>query len=466
MARLGVRYARRRLAEAARTAAGRYSGIGEAEAALKYQAGQERLRLTGLMRLIPADDMPVWVEDSIPVLPPVDKRGLYPAVAAREYVRRLAEGIAAPAPRGAGAGVTASARRDIPALRRVPLKECRGFLDTGRLAPEVRRLLSRVAGEDVERGAPCWLQWALGWSNGKRTLRNISDQLVYEGCGVPPSRLVRVFDLLVREGLVRWRVRLTASDLDRALRRVGVRPGMLMMTHSSLSAFGYVQGGALTVIERLQAAVGARGTLAMPTHTVSTYGQPAYDAKRSPSTVGTITNVFRSLDGVRRSPHPTHSVAVRGPLADELTAGHTGDLAPLAREGFWGRFVEHDGWVLMMAPLRKNTLMHAAELWSGLNIPGMIKAGRPGRRGARLIPAGPWHSNWFDLAHERMKSRGLIASAPLGEGTLYLMRGRDVVEAGLAILRDDPLQVTKKNCHCKWCESVHRLNGTGLVKPG
>jgi hypothetical protein len=65
-----------------------------------------------------------------------------------------------------------------------------------------------------------------------------------------------------------------------------------------------------------------------------------------------------------------------------------------------------------------------------------------------------------------MKSRGLIASAPLGEGTVYLMRGRDVVEAGLAVLRDDPLQVTKKNCHCAWCEIIRRRNVAPPTKQG
>lgn len=473
MARLGVRYARRRLAEvsdgldAAGTARSTFGNTSPylRTGSLRYHTEQERLRLTGLLKLIPVDSTPVWVGEAYPALPPVDRRGLFPEVAAREYVRRLADRLEAPAREAEGKAAAAAGCRDVPALRRVPLKVCRGSLDTGMLAPEVRRLLSRVAGVDIDREAPCWLQWALGWSNGKRTLDQIGDKLRYEGCNVPPARLARVFGLFAREGLVRWRTRLTGRDIDRALRRVGVRPGMLLMTHSSLSAFGYVEGGARVVIDRLQATVGPRGTLAMPTHTVSTFGQPVYDAARTPSTVGAITDVFRRLDGVRRSPHPTHSVAVRGPLAEALTAGHTGEMAPLAREGFWGRFVDHDGCVLMMSPIRKNTLMHAAELWSGVKLPGMIPAGPPGRRGAaRVIPSGPWHNNWFDLAHEQMKSRGLIASAPLGEGTIYLMQGRDVVEAGMAVLRNDPLQVTKKNCHCEWCEIVRRRNGVVVKK--
>ena len=471
MARLGVRYARRRLTEVSGgvdAAVPARASLGDTSpslrmSALRYHTEQERLRLRGLLRLIPEDGQPIWVEDAYPALPPVDARGLSPGVAARALVNRLAEGIVPPAVRGSATVAVVQADRWAARLaRRVPFNVFRGCLDAGALAPEVRRRLSRVTGEDLEREVPCWLQWALGWSNGKRTLGQISDFLRYEGCGVQSARLDRTFDLLAREGLIRWRPRLKAPDIDRVLRQVGVKPGMLVMTHTSLSAFGYVEGGALAVIDRLQAAVGPRGTLAMPTHTVSTFGQPVYDAAHTSSTVGAITNVFRCLDGVRRSLHPTHSVAVRGPLADVLTAGHTGEMAPLAREGFWGRFVDRDGWVLMMAPIRKNTLMHAAELWGGVKLPGMVLAGRPGRRGAaRVIPSGPWHNNWFDLAHERMKSQGRLASAPLGEGTVYLMRGRDVVVAGLAVLLDDPLQITKKNCHCEWCEIVRRRNGIG-----
>lgn len=461
LARLGVRYARRRLTEVS-------GGPARSTFSLRYQAELERRRLRGLCRLIPAGGQPVWVEDTCPALPPVDARGLSPGVAAQALVNRLAERIVSPVERRAAPVVALPADRwGLLAARRIPLKGFRGCLDVGPLAPEVRRRLSRMAGEDLEREVPCWLQWALDWSSGKCTLRHIGDCLRYEGCGVPPARLVRVFDLLAREGLIRWRPMVTGRDIDRVLRRVGVKPGMLLMTHTSLSAFGYVEGGALAVIDRLQAAVGPRGTLAMPTHTVSTFGQPVYDAARSPSTVGSITEVYRHQPGVQRSLHPTHSVAVRGPLADVLTAGHTGEMAPLAREGFWGRFVDRDGWVLMMAPIRKNTLMHAAELWGGVKLPGMVLAGRPGRRGAaRVIPSGPWHNNWFDLAHERMRSLGQLVSAPLGEGTVYLMRGRDVVAAGIAVLRDDPLQITKKNCHCEWCEIVRRRNGVPPTKQG
>lgn len=97
----------------------------------------------------------------------------------------------------------------------------------------------------------------------------------------------------------------------------------------------------------------------------------------------------------------------------------------------------------------------------------MVKARGCGSRGfPGVIPRGPWHNNWFDRVHERLRRRDRLASAPLGEGTIYLMRARDVVTAGRAELRDDPLLALKPNCRCAFCEAVRRNHGlAGLGAP-
>ena len=46
-------------------------------------------------------------------------------------------------------------------------------------------------------------------------------------------------------------IHVTLDDLIEGLRRVGVQPGDTVLCHSSLSKFGYVQGGAETVVESL-----------------------------------------------------------------------------------------------------------------------------------------------------------------------------------------------------------------------
>lgn len=50
------------------------------------------------------------------------------------------------------------------------------------------------------------------------------------------------------------------------LNELGILPGDIVLVHSSLSALGFVEGGAQTVIDTLLSAVGPQGTLLMPAH--------------------------------------------------------------------------------------------------------------------------------------------------------------------------------------------------------
>lgn len=58
----------------------------------------------------------------------------------------------------------------------------------------------------------------------------------------------------------------TKEGLKRGLRELGLKEGDIVGVHSSLSSFGYVDGGADTVIDALLEVVGEEGTIVMPTH--------------------------------------------------------------------------------------------------------------------------------------------------------------------------------------------------------
>src|ERR1700757_4146836 len=58
----------------------------------------------------------------------------------------------------------------------------------------------------------------------------------------------------------------TSRSIIEDLVSLGIRRGNVLLIHSSLSALGWVCGGAPAVIYALLDTLGATGTLAMPTH--------------------------------------------------------------------------------------------------------------------------------------------------------------------------------------------------------
>jgi aminoglycoside N3'-acetyltransferase len=57
---------------------------------------------------------------------------------------------------------------------------------------------------------------------------------------------------------------ITKTHLVAGLKDLGIKEDMELEVHSSLSSFGFVEGGALTVIESLKEVVGLKGSIFMP----------------------------------------------------------------------------------------------------------------------------------------------------------------------------------------------------------
>src|SRR5262245_19686744 len=59
------------------------------------------------------------------------------------------------------------------------------------------------------------------------------------------------------------------QEIVDGLRRLGVQPGAIVEVHSSLSAFGHVDGGAATVVAALMHAISPDGTIVRSAYPVS-----------------------------------------------------------------------------------------------------------------------------------------------------------------------------------------------------
>jgi aminoglycoside 3-N-acetyltransferase len=181
----------------------------------------------------------------------------------------------------------------------------------------------------------------------------------------------------------------TVQSLVADLRRLGVKPGMILIVHSSLSTLGWVCGGAVAVIQALQRVLRPFGTLVMPTHsgnlsdpalwrnppvprswwTPIRKRMPPFDPELTPSRgMGAIPECFRHHPEVLRSVHPQVSFAAWGENSLAVTQEHSleyglGEGSPLAR------IYDMNGWVLLIGvDHASNTSLHLAEYrapWRG-----------------------------------------------------------------------------------------------------
>lgn len=122
--------------------------------------------------------------------------------------------------------------------------------------------------------------------------------------------------------------RRTALAAD--LARLGIAKGDTVFLHSSLRSLGYVEGGAATVIQALQEAVGPDGTLVLPAYYMPGGSVRAscelkgyvFDVRHLGTHTGRLPEAFLAGADVRRSLHPTHSVSAWGRHAAYLTEAH------------------------------------------------------------------------------------------------------------------------------------------------
>jgi aminoglycoside N3'-acetyltransferase len=186
------------------------------------------------------------------------------------------------------------------------------------------------------------------------------------------------------------------------LHRLGIGAGDTVIAHTSFARFEGFRGGISEAIQVLQAAVGERGNLVLPTLPFSgsayeyVHAGRITDVARTPSHMGLLTEIFRRLPGVRRSIHPTHPVAVRGEGAEELIKDHHQSLTPCGRGSPFHRLLENGGKILLAGvDVRSMTFFHYME---EVLEPSM--------------PFSPFTTEWFDL-----QTRG-------ADGQLYPTRTR------------------------------------------
>jgi len=247
-------------------------------------------------------------------------------------------------------------------------------------------------------------------------------------------------------------VHLNEAKIREALDSFGAFKGDVLLVHSSLSACGSIEGGPETVINALRSWITDRAALALPTHTWSypdaTGVAPVYDFRSTPSVVGTITNHYWNQPGVVRSLHPSHSIAVSGPGAEDLCRDHELRETPCGAGTPYLRIAEGNSSVLMFgATMDSYTLFHTAEDAADvpyLYYPQQITLRTRGADG-EVKNVQMWRQDMsvtrrFAATADWLAEQGLLVRRKLGLGELlFIPSARALHERVVETMRRDPL---------------------------
>jgi len=229
----------------------------------------------------------------------------------------------------------------------------------------------------------------------------------------------------------------------------------ILMVHSSMSSCGYLSGGCGALVDIL---LGYCNNLVLPTHT---YLYPrsheargeVYRADISISLIGALTNYFWNIHGVKRSIHPTHSIAVMGEKAGELCEGHEYADTPCGAGTPYIKLIEYDCSVLMYGvTLDAYTLFHTAEHYARapyLYHKNQVKL-RYMSKDMQEESIDTWaHDMTFTRRFAEMdkilEANGLLKRMDLGGGSLlFIESAKKVHEFLLCEFEDDPYYLTCK----------------------
>lgn len=227
------------------------------------------------------------------------------------------------------------------------------------------------------------------------------------------------------------------------------------MVHSSLSSMGKVKGGALVVVEAFLEVLGPEGTLMVPTFTHS--ATEYFDPQQSLSKNGAITEATRRYPGAVRSLHPTHAVTAIGPDADELVQDDL-ERGPLGAGLCPGSAGVEGGLVFLLGVDHKvNSTIYIGEdyagdpdrhnKWNSEN-PKRVILNHPEHGEIEVLPTSMMGSIVaFEKLEEVLRDRRQILDGQIGAARCQLMKGQDVIDATVGILKPILLgQSATPNC--------------------
>lgn len=241
---------------------------------------------------------------------------------------------------------------------------------------------------------------------------------------------------------------LTRESLTEEFRASGVEAGDTLLVHSSYKSLGEVEGGPRTVIDALLAALGADGTLIMPTFNFDFCGGATFDVRETPSKMGVLTELVRTDPASRRIGHPIYSFAVLGRRAEECAAIE--NVSSYGADSLFGRLRDWNGKIMVIGLAYNDsmTFFHHVEEMEGCAYrymktfvgPYVDASGHVGERTATMFVRDMDRGveTMVDPMGELLVAQGVIQTRRVGDAKVSLMSARAVYEETARLLTDEP----------------------------
>ncbi|HLC50564.1 MAG TPA: AAC(3) family N-acetyltransferase [Candidatus Nanoarchaeia archaeon] len=163
---------------------------------------------------------------------------------------------------------------------------------------------------------------------------------------------------------------------QKSLKLAGIEKGDIVFVHSDIGSFGKLLTSDRelllgSLMDSIKSAVGKSGTIMIPTFSYSIEKKEVFDPDSTKSSVGALTEFFRKQKGVKRTLHPTHSVAVWGKLKDYF-AEKSEDT--FGTDSVFAKLHMSNGKVVFLgAPFQSLTFTHYIEQMHGVPYRNIVK---------------------------------------------------------------------------------------------
>lgn len=168
------------------------------------------------------------------------------------------------------------------------------------------------------------------------------------------------------------RMTISPTDVTDALVSIGVEHGCTLLVHPDAIVAAQLSPGPPKdrldwLIGSISAAIGALGTLVIPAFSYSFTKGESFDVRKTPSSVGMVSEHFRLLPGVCRSSDPIFSFVCRGPRAKELCAIPIGEC--FGANSFFAALHRLDAQIVDLgcSMSRGGTFVHYVETMHGVS---------------------------------------------------------------------------------------------------